>query len=189
MENKLEQPLRKAITFLETHNLHYAVIGGIALTHWGFVRATHDVDIKVLVPEMNFAAVRAAIHQAFPVTARGEGQPNPFITAVNIDGVIVDFLLSLPGYEENIITRAIPRDMGGWVAWICSLEDLIIQKAIAGRAKDWEDIEGLLIEQSGNLDDSYITEWLVQFVEALEKPELLTQYTKLHNGVLKLKRR
>lgn len=186
MENKLEQPLRKAINFLETHNLRYAVIGGIALTHWGFVRATHDVDIKVLVPEMNFAAVRAAIHQAFPVPARGQGQPNPFITAVNIDGVIVDFLLSLPGYEENIISRAIQRDMGGWTAWICSIEDLIIQKAVAGRAKDWEDIEGLLIEQRNTLDEGYITEWLVQFSEALEKPELLTQYKKLQDQVNKL---
>lgn len=179
MEIKLEKPLRKAINFLETQNLRYAVIGGIALTHWGFVRATYDVDIKVLVPDMNFAAVRAAIHQAFPVPARSQGPPNPFITAVNIDGVIVDFLLSLPGYEENIISRAVQRDMGGWTAWVCSIEDLIIQKAVAGRAKDWEDIEGLLIEQRGKLDEGYITEWLVQFSEALEKPELLTQYKKL----------
>lgn len=186
MENNLEQPLRKAINFLEAHNLRYAVIGGIALTHWGFIRATHDVDIKVLVPEMNFAAVRAAIHQAFPVPARDQGQPNPFITAVNIDGVIVDFLLSLPGYEENIISRAVQRDMGGWVAWICSLEDLIIQKAIAGRAKDWEDIEGLLIEQKGKLDEGYISEWLIQFSEALDRPELLSRYKKLHDDVKNL---
>jgi len=186
MENRLEQPLRKAINFLEIHNLRYAVIGGIALTHWGFVRATHDVDIKVLVPDMNFTAVRAAIHQTFPVPARGQGQPNPFITAVTIDGVIVDFLLSLPGYEENIISRAIQRDMGGWIAWICSIEDLIIQKAIAGRAKDWEDIEGLLVEQRGILDEGYINGWLVQFSEALEKPELLSQYQKLRDDVTKL---
>ena len=156
------------------------------MTHWGFLRATHDVDIKVLVPDLNFAAVRAAIHQTFPVPARGQGQPNPFITAVTIDGVIVDFLLSLPGYEENIISRAVQRDLGGWTAWICSIEDLIIQKAVAGRAKDWEDIEGLLIEQRGRLDESYITEWLVQFSEALEKPELLTQYIKLQDEVRKL---
>jgi len=183
MENRLEQSLRKAINFLETHNLRYAVIGGIALTHWGFVRATHDVDIKVLVPDMNFAAVRAAIHQEFPIPARGQGPTNPFITAVIIDGVIVDFLLSLPGYEENIISRAVQTDMGGWTAWICSIEDLIIQKVVAGRAKDWEDVEGLLIEQRGKLDEDYINDWLAQFSEALEKPELLSQYIKLRDDV------
>jgi len=51
--------------------------------------------------------------------------------AVEIEGVIVDFLLALPGYEENIITRAVQRDLGGWQVWICSAEDLIIQKVIA----------------------------------------------------------
>lgn len=70
---------------------------------------------------------------------------NPLIVAVNIEGVIVDFLLALPGYEELIVERAVPRDLGGWTAWICSAEDPIIQKAVAGRAKDWEDIEALII--------------------------------------------
>jgi predicted nucleotidyltransferase len=66
--------------------------------------------------------------------------------------VIVDFLLTLPGYEEQIIERAIQRDLGGWSVWTCSAEDLIIQKAVAGRGKDWPDIEALLIERDGKLD-------------------------------------
>lgn len=40
----------------------------------------------------------------------------------------VDFLLMLPGYEELIVERAVQRDLGGCWAWICSAEDLIIQK-------------------------------------------------------------
>ena len=104
---------------------------------------------------------------------------NPFIVAVEIDGVIVDFLLALPGYEENIVTRAVQRDLGGWQAWVCSAEDLIIQKAVAGRGKDWLDIEALLIEQHGKLDQAYIGDWLSQFAEALEMPELLANYRDL----------
>lgn len=75
--------------------------------------------------------MRAEIREAFPVSARQHIKPDLLIVAVEIEGVIVDFLLALPGYEENIITRAVQRDLGGWQVWICSAEDLIIQKVIA----------------------------------------------------------
>ncbi len=55
-------------------------------------------------------------------------------------------------------------------------EDLIIQKAIAGRGKDWQDVEGILIEQQGRLDLDYVEGWLAQFAEAVEQPEIVTQY-------------
>ena len=62
MEN-LKLPLRTAIDFLEQHGYRYAVIGGIALSQWGVVRFTYDVDIKVLVPDVNYSAARAALLQ------------------------------------------------------------------------------------------------------------------------------
>ena len=183
MEKLLEAPLRKALVFLEDQGYRYAVIGGIALSQWGVIRATLDVDIKILVPDINYSAVRAEIREAFPVSARKHIKPDPLIVAVEIEGVIVDFLLALPGYEENIITRAVKRDLGGWQARICSAEDLIIQKVIAGRGKDWMDIEGLLIEQHGKLDLDYIEDWLTQFVQALELPELLSEYRRVFEKV------
>ena len=175
MEN-LKPPLRAAIDFLKVHGYRYAVIGGIALSQWGVVRFTYDVEVKVLVPDVNYSAVRAALRKAFPQPAREHAPHEPLIVAVDIDGVIIDFLLALPGYEELIIEHAVQRDLGGWSAWICSAEDLVIQKVVAGRGKDWPDVEALLIEQRGKLDEAYIEEWLVQFAEALEKPELLAEY-------------
>lgn len=179
MERLLEAPLCKAVTFLQDHGYRYAIVGGVALPQWGVVRATYDVDVKVLVPDLNYAAFRAALQKAFPQRAREHAPRDPLIVAVNIDGVTIDFLLALPGYEELIIERAVRRDLGGWSAWICSAEDLIIQKVAAGRGKDWPDVEALLIEQRGKLDEGYIKDWLAQFAEALERPELLTEYQRL----------
>ena len=71
---------------------------------------------------------------------------------------------------------AIRRTLNGFSGWICSAEDLVIQKVVADRDKDWPDVEALLIAQSGKLDEAYIDDWLVQFVEALEKPEMLMKY-------------
>jgi predicted nucleotidyltransferase len=179
VDKQLEAPLRKAIRVLKKHGYRYALIGGVALSQWGVVRATYDVDIKILVPDLDFDGVRANLRTAFPVRARAHLPENPYIVAINIDGVTVDFLLTLPGYEEQIIERAIQRDLGGWSVWICSAEDLIIQKASAGRDKDWPDIEALLIEQYGKLDYAYIEDWLKQFAEALENPALLIEYHRL----------
>jgi hypothetical protein len=175
----LRPSLKVAIDYLEENNFRYAVIGGIALSQWTRARYTHDVDIKVLVPQVNFASVRATLRAAFPNRARQHVPDNPFIVAVTIADVIVDFLLTLPGYEELIVQRAVRRDLGGFSAWICSAEDLIIQKVVAGRGKDWPDVEALLVEQHGKLDEPYIDDWLSQFAEALEKPELLTEYQRV----------
>jgi hypothetical protein len=179
MEEQLKTALQKAITFLEGADYRYAIVGGIALAQWGVARYTHDVDIKVIVPNMDYSVLGDELRTAFPDPAREHLPRNPFIVAVTIDEVIVDFLLALPGYEELIITNAVQRDLGGWSAWICSAEDLIIQKVVAGRGKDWLDVESLLIAQHGRLDESYILEWLNQFVEALEQPELLAEYLRL----------
>jgi len=117
MEENLRPALRAAIQFLEQHSYRYAVIGGIAMSHWGAARFTHDVDLKVLVPDTDYTTVRVALHTAFPDRARRYVPENPLIVAVTIDDVIVDFLLALPGYEEQIIERAVQRDFGGWSAW------------------------------------------------------------------------
>ena len=179
MDKRLEAPLRAAISFLDERGYRYAIIGGVALPLWGLVRATYDVDIKVLVPDTDYATVRSALHAAFPKRASQYVPENPLIVAVDIEGVVVDFLLTLPGYEELIVERAVQRDLGGWRMWICSAEDLIIQKVVAGRGKDWLDVEALLIEQRDKLDRAYIEDWLTQFAEALEEPELLRRYKEL----------
>ena len=179
MEKHLEGPLRAAVRFLEERSFAYAIIGGVALPFWGLVRATRDIDIKVLVVDTDYDSVRSALRAAFPQRARLHAPENPLIVSVVIEGITVDYLLTLPGYEEYIIRRAVQRDLGRWAAWICSAEDLIIQKVVAGRPKDWLDVENVLLVQRGQLDERYIEEWLGQFAEVLEAPEMLAEYKRL----------
>ena len=40
-------------------------------------------------------------------------------------------------------------------------------------------MEVLLIEQRGKLDEAHIEDWLGQFAEVLEKPDLLAEYRRL----------
>ncbi len=186
MEKTLEMALGTSVRFLEEQGYRYAIIGGIALAQWGVVRVTRDVDFKVLVPDVDYNAIRSTLKKTFPKISHLDTPINPLIVAVTINDVNVDFLLALPGYEELIIERAVRRNLNGLSVWICSAEDLIIQKVVAGRGKDWSDVEALLIERWGKLDEDYIRDWLGQFAEALEIPELLADFDQLRMNVAKL---
>ncbi len=70
--------------------------------------------------------------------------------------------------------------------WVCTAEDLIIQKVVASREKDWPDVEALLIEQWHTLDQSYVEDWLSQFSDALETPELLSRYLSLRGKIQRI---
>jgi hypothetical protein len=61
----------------------------------------------------------------------------------------------------------------------CSAEDLIVLKAFADRLKDWMDIEGIIIRQIENLDQSYIIDQLSPLCELKEAPEIITKLKSL----------
>jgi len=58
---------------------------------------------------------------------------------------------------------------------------------VAGREKDWLDVEMLLIEQHASLDYAYIIDWLTQFADALDDAELLGRYSALVEKLNKIK--
>lgn len=183
MLGELEAVLLQALALLEARGYRYAIIGGIANQVWGEPRFTHDVALKVLVPDLDYATVRGAIRDAFPESGRPGMPENPLVVSVKAEDVVVDFLLALPGYEEHVINRAVSRSLGDLQAWVCAPGDLVIQKAVAGRTKDWLDIEGVLIEQHGHLDLAYLEDWLSQFAELLEQPEILSQYRAIQDRI------
>ena len=86
-------------------------------------------------------------------------------------------LAGLP-FERELIERGTRMSLGDIEVRVCHPEDLIILKAVAGRARDWGDIEGVLAAHSG-LDLARIRHWLDQFAAALETPELLEQWERL----------
>jgi hypothetical protein len=93
MEKKLKTSLQTATAFLEKKGLRYAVIGGIAMAQWGVVRVTRDVDIKVLVPDRKYDAIRSLLTKNFPDKTRLNIPENPLILSIIIDGVINDKIL------------------------------------------------------------------------------------------------
>lgn len=163
--------------FLAEHGLKYAIVGGIAVQKWGEPRFTRDVDLSVASPLITGSAElvrlitsRFPSRSADPV-AFARSTRMVLITASN--RVEVDISLALPGYEDHLFARAVDYEIEpGKVIRLCSAEDLIIHKAVAGRPQDLSDIQGVVYRQGETLDVAYIRQWLKEFADVLAKPDV-----------------
>jgi predicted nucleotidyltransferase len=169
--------------FLTQGHIRYAVIGGIALQRWGDQRFTKDVDLSVAASLTEGAAgLVRLITERFPSR---HSDPLDFarrtrmilITASN--GVDIDISLALPGYEDEMLARAIDYEIeAGKSIRLCSAEDLIIHKSVAGRPQDVTDIQGIVYRQGEKLDLDYVRSWLGQFADLLENMEVLDRFER-----------
>ncbi len=178
--------LRKIIAFLNEYEIPFTVIGGIANAERGRTRATEDADLKVLLQGRTISEFRALAESRFTPHRRpwlGKAE-SALIVSVEVEpDMVVDMLVAVFPYEELAIKRAEIIEIDGVPLPVCTAEDLIIHKAISNRGQDWIDIEGVLMRQRGKLDLAYIRNWLTQFAEALENPEILTRFNHLYETV------
>lgn len=178
--NTREEATWEVHTFFSELGVPYAIIGGMAVQRWGEPRFTQDVDVTVAAPPDDLEGFVRAIVARF--TSRVEDAVTfarrtrvVLVRASNSCGV--DISLALPGYEDEVMRRAVDYELEpGKVVRMCSAEDLIIHKAVAGRPRDVRDIEGIVYRQRDALDVAYIRLWLSEFADVLENPELLERF-------------
>jgi len=98
------------------------------------------------------------------------------------EGVPTNISMGIPGYEEEALERSV------WVDFpevgklrLIGPEDLIIHKCVSGRARDVEDVEGILIHQRLDLDVTLIRNWLQAFCSVVETHDPLVIFEKALN--------
>ena len=164
-------------SFLDEQNIPYAIIGGLAVQYWGEARTTRDIDMVVLVaPDRLESFFNAAVRRFKPrlQDAVPFAQTNRVLLISGTDGTPVDISLGIPGYEEEVIRRAVIVTFPGQhTIRLIGPEDLIIHKCIAGRPRDQEDIERILVRQKLLVDIDYIRQWLSEFAGLIEDHEVL----------------
>jgi predicted nucleotidyltransferase len=77
-------------------------------------------------------------------------------------GIRIDFTFSYSLYERQAIERAKDIKLGRTSVRFASLEDLLIHKVIAGRARDLEDVRSILLKNP-RYDSHDIEKWLAEF--------------------------
>ncbi len=94
-------------------------------------------------------------------------------------GVRIDLIFSTTLYEAQAIGRAVRVRVGGRDVPIASAEDLILHKLFAGRARDLEDVHGVLRRKARDLDWDYMEKWARAFAEVPGREPLPRDLAKL----------
>ena len=165
--------LVKIATELNKRQIPYMVIGGQAVLLYGEPRLTKDIDITLGLGRDGFDEVKGMVHNLnlrILVDHPKEFVQKTMVLPVTDDktGIRVDLIFSFSLYEKQAIARAKDVKLNRTVVKLASLEDVVIHKVIAGRARDIEDVTSILLKNP-DYDIKYINKWLKEFDQSLDK--------------------
>jgi hypothetical protein len=175
--------LRRIAQELSKAGLPYMIIGGQAVLLYGNPRLTLDIDITLGAGvdhlEKTLAAVESIGLNVLPDDVESFVQETFVLPARDENsGIRVDLIFSFTPYEKQAIKRANPVYFDDTAVMFASLEDVVIHKIFAGRPRDLEDAEGLLVKNQ-NADRDYIAKWLAEFDRAMGTTEFTARFAEI----------
>lgn len=135
--------MRDLVLLLHRHRVNYAVCGGFAVAHHGYVRMTLDFDLLVDPAPDNAHRLMAALEEfgfgQAGITAEALMLPSAAIT-LGVQPNQIDLLTHMgPKSTADILSRAVDAAIDGLPVRMVSMSDLIEAKRAAGRPKDLVD--------------------------------------------------
>ena len=166
-----ERLLKKITIQLKKGAIPYMVIGGQAVLLYGEPRLTRDIDITLGMGVNGLDKIKKII-KAIGLKILVEKEKK-FVernmvlpTLDKKSGLRVDFIFSFFPYGRQAIERGKDIKLGRTLVKFASLEDVVIHKVIAGRARDIEDLKSVLLKNP-KYDSHYIEKWLAEFDKSL----------------------
>ena len=161
----LHEALGAILRLLKRRRIPCMLMGGLALSVWGRIRVTQDIDLAVALDENReprFLEDLLRLHflpdKPRPVLGhrllvcrylkQSRGLP-----------VEVDLFFARGAYPRQALRRAVLLRIGSQQVRVISPEDLILYKLLADRPMDRLDVRGIAEEQGGRLDRSYLKRW------------------------------
>ena len=145
---------------LKKRNLRYALIGGLAASMRGRIRATEDLDL-ILLSNLDEALslVESLGDRGFsPLLEDYETVARSALLIPIIDrasGIQLDLAIGLSGFEQEVVERADPMILEGQEIFVATPEDLVVLKILAGRPQDLQDVKGIVEIHDEQLDWEY----------------------------------
>ena len=180
--------LEKLAAALDRAGMPYMIIGGQAVLLHGEPRLTADVDVTLGIDTDRYEEIEALARTLdFRILPDA---PEDFIAETSVlptmdgsSGIRVDFIFSNTPYERQALGRVKTVTLGNAHVRFASAEDLVIHKIVAGRARDLDDVRGIL-RTTGGLDTAYIRRWLDEFGHTLD-----ADFLRLFDGLADSDRR
>lgn len=152
------------------------IIGGVAVGFLGKPRFTADVDAVFLlstqdIPKFIELASKESIIPRLKDAEEFARQSRVLLLKHTPTETDIDVSLGILPFEEEMVERSDIKSFANLSVRLPTPEDLIIMKAIAHRPKDLEDIR-TIADKYPNLDVKRIENWVKDFGEVLETPDL-----------------
>ena len=158
------------------------VFGGVANSIYGNPRQTFDIDIKISLepgyPIGNFIEDLRKISTIIPhdpISFINETQVLP----IDLLEVRIDIVFAGLPFEIEAIQRSRVVEFGGVCFNACTVEDLIIHKAVSTRQKDWLDIDVLIKGRKNSIDWDYLLKHCEELGCFLDRPEIISTIYRL----------
>ena len=140
--------LLDAIAVLKAQAIDYAVIGAMAASVHGELRATTDADALISVTVSKLASLRPLFKEAGFETDLRRGDADDPIPAIllisDAHGNRVDLLSGLTGLDPQAFSRTVDVPFSGDTLRVIGREDFIAMKCFAGGPQDIVDAQAAL---------------------------------------------
>jgi hypothetical protein len=139
------------VRLLEKHGVPYAIVGGVAVNYYGYVRTTQDIDVLVL-PSRDNAKKIIAVLKEFGFGGVGFSRTlferEGAAIHLGVEPNRIDILTSLAGVANSEILSNAERIVHQKTSlMMISKADLIVCKKRSSRLKDLADVE--ILEKTG----------------------------------------
>jgi hypothetical protein len=147
METPLPPDFKEFLALLNSEKVEYLVVGGYAVSYYGYPRPTGDLDVWIAVDIENARRIRTALDRfGF---AQGATRPEDFavpnkIFRMGVPPVRIEVLTGATGVDfADCHRRRVEAELDGVRVSMIARVDLLNNKRAAGRHKDLNDIEHL----------------------------------------------
>jgi len=169
--------------WLDAANAAGAIIGGVAASILGRPRLTEDIDILVLLERAQWSSFLAAGRDFGFIPRVGDALDFAETSRVLLvlhqpSGVPIDIVFGSLSLEDEIVRSARKVEIAGVSIPLPTPESIVVMKAVARRARDIADIEGIL-EVHDHLDLDWIRTRLADFGQALGHTDLLDEFNRI----------
>jgi hypothetical protein len=182
--NPIIKALASITGLLEKIGVPYMVFGGLANTIYGNPRQTFDIDIKFIlktdedIPEfIKELRKEGKIVPNNPLSFMSETNVIP----IDVHGVRVDLVRGELPFEKEAISRSRLMNFHGVNVRVCTPEDLIIQKVVSVRDKDWMDINYIIENLGSNIDWEYLLKHCKDLAGFLDDPRIYDKVMEWKN--------
>jgi len=178
----LEQVYKKIVTFLNSNDYEYLIIGGIAAGTLGEPRVTGNVDVDITLAQKDISdfldkARKAGFKVSKEKCLRTAKQTGTF--QINYGDFHIDFIIASTDLERQAFDRRKPIKLYGIKAFFPTPEDLILFKIIPGRKQDLLDAEKVVLRHKEKLNIGYLKTWAQKLSDQTEDMRIWNELNRL----------